>query len=408
MTSSGRIQAYRRTAGAAQALLFVGLPFVRLGGESALRFDVPSLTLHVLGASFAMNQFFVVLPATMFLVFAFLLVTVALGRVWCGWSCPQTILGDLTRLVQPEARRRQRRWRRPAGFALVGLVSAVASAATLWYFVTPWEFLSRLAAGRLGPVLGWSWAVLGVTLFLDLAFLRARFCATACPYAKVQGVLFDRSTLVVAYDERREDDCVDCGACVRVCPTGIDIRDGLQMECIACAECVDACTPIMLKLGRPTNLVGYFFGEPGTVRRLLRPATLVLAAATTLSLGATVAAAVQAGRATLDLVAVPASDFAPRLAPDGRALNAYQVSLENHARAPVTVRLAAAAPGLELQLRPAEVALSAGEHRRLRVVAEARGPPGRRLATLTAEAAGQVTPPPRLATTVLVVVPEAP
>jgi cytochrome c oxidase accessory protein FixG len=407
MTGRRSIQDWRRAAGAAQALLFLGLPFLRVGGESALRFDVPSLTLHAFGASLAMSEVFVVLPATLLATFAFLLVTVSWGRVWCGWSCPQTLLADLTRLVQPAAgRRRPPRWRRPAGLALVALVSALFSAATLWYFVTPADFGRWLLAGDLGPILSWSWAVLGVTLFLDLAFLRARFCATACPYAKLQGVLFDRGTMVVAYDERRDADCVDCGACVRCCPTGIDIRDGLQMECIACAECIDACRPIMLKLKRRPHLVGYFFGEPGRARRLLRPGTVALGLATGAALAATVAAGVSAAEATLDLTVVPASDFAPRRAGD-RALNAYQVSLENRGRQAVAVRLAARVPGLAVAVRPDEVALGAGEHRRLRVVLEARGAPGRVMGELRADAAGGARPVARTST-IPVVVPEAP
>jgi cytochrome c oxidase accessory protein FixG len=409
MTTGRRsIQRYRRTLGAAQAFLFLALPFLRVGGESALRFDVPSLTLHAFGASLAMNEFIVVLPATLFVTFAFLLVTMAFGRVWCGWSCPQTLLSDLTRLAAPwQARRAAPRWRRPAGLALVALVSALFSAATLWYFVTPADFAAALLGGGLGPVLGWSWALLGLTLFLDLAFLRARFCATACPYAKVQGVLFDQGTLVVAYDERRDADCVDCGACVRCCPTGIDIRDGLQMQCIACAECIDACRPIMLRLKRKPDLVGYFFGEPGRVRRLLRPGVLALAAATVLSLGATVSAAAAAASATLDLTAVPASDFAPRLTADGRALNAYQVSLENRARGAVTVRLAASAPGLALAPRPDAVTLGPGEHKRVRLVLEARGAAGRVMGELRAEASGEGVRPVTRTSTIPVIVPEA-
>ena len=409
MTTGRRsIQAYRRTLGAAQALLFLALPFVRVGGESAFRFDVPTLTLHVFGASLAMNEFIVVLPATLFVTFAFLLVTMAFGRVWCGWSCPQTLLTDLTRLAAPwQAKRRPPRWRRPAGLALVALVSAAFSAATLWYFVTPSDFAAALAGGTLGPVLGWTWALLGATLFLDLAFLRGRFCATACPYAKVQGVLFDQGTLVVAYDAGRDADCVDCGACVRCCPTGIDIRDGLQMQCIACAECVDACRPIMLKLGRKPDLVGYFFGEPGRARRLLRPGVLALAFATVASLGATVSAAVTAAESTLDLTAVPASDFAPRRSAGGLALNAYQVSLENRAHGEVTVRLATSAPGLALSPRPGVVTLAAGEHKRVRVVVEVRGAAGRVLGELRAEATGDGVRPVTRTSTIPVVVPEA-
>jgi cytochrome c oxidase accessory protein FixG len=384
MTGSGAIQRYRRAAGAIQAILFVGLPFLRVGGESALRFDVPTLRLHAFGAAIGIDELFVTLPALIFLTLLLLLVTVAFGRIWCGWSCPQTVLGDLTRLVQPWPGRVARPWRRAGGFALTALVSLVAGAATTWYFVPPAQFLGDLATGRLGPVVSGSWVVLSAVLFLDLAFVRGRFCATACPYARLQGVLYDAHTLTIGYDQRRAQDCVDCGACVRCCPTGIDIRDGAQMECIACAECIDACRPIMLKLKRKTDLVGYFFGEPGRARRLLRPATVGLAAATLLALGATVAAARAVAGSSFDLTVVSDSGFAPRLAPDGRALMAYQVSLENHGTTPVTVRLAMAAPGVVVSLRPSEVLLQAGGHHRLRVVAETRGTAGRRDATLTA------------------------
>jgi polyferredoxin len=190
---------------------------------------------------------------------------------------------------------------------------------------------------------------------------------------------------VVGYDAGRAADCVDCGACVRVCPTGIDIRDGLQMECIACAACIDACVPVMAKLGRRPDLVGYFFGEPGGRARWLRPGAVALALATLASLGATVALAAE--RVPLQLAVAAAPDFAPR-ASDGRTVNAFQVVLENRGAAPLRVRLAIEAPGAEPTIRPAEVALGPGEHRDLRAVVTARlGPGGRADAMLAAEAA---------------------
>jgi cytochrome c oxidase accessory protein FixG len=399
----GRFRRWRWIAGAAQALVALGLPFVSIGGESALRLDVPAGKLHAFGASFAIDEAFVVLAATLLVTAGFLLVTLVLGRVWCGWACPQTVLGDLTAWVVPERRARPRRplrgpptwkaasprdrisWRRPLGFLAVTAIAALVAADLVWYFVPPGEFLRRLAAGALGPWVAGAWAVLFAVLFLDLAFLRATFCATVCPYAKLQGVLFDRSTLVVAYDARRHEDCVDCGACVRVCPTGIDIREGLQMECIACAECIDACAPVMAKLRRAPDLVGYFPGEQGRPARPLRPAALALGAATVAS--AALLVAVLAGRALLDLSAVPELAFAPRRTPDGQAVNAYSVALENHGRAPVTVTLALSAPGGAVALRPDAVPLAGGERRQVRVVASARGlPAGAAAGTLSAEA----------------------
>jgi cytochrome c oxidase accessory protein FixG len=408
MTSRGRFTRWRRAALAFQALLWLGLPFLEIGGESALRLDVPAGRLHAFGASFAIDEAIVVLAATLLVTAAFLLVTLLWGRVWCGWSCPQTLLGDLTALVEPDKRRKKRRWRRPLGFAIVAVVSTVVSANLVWYFVSPYEFFRRLAAGTLGPVIAGSWAVLGAVLFLDLAFLRARFCATVCPYAKLQGVLFDRHTLVVAYDVRRDEDCVDCGACVRVCPTGIDIRDGLQMECIACAACIDACTPVMAKLRRAPDLVSYFHGEPGGRRRLLRPGVLALGGSTAGALAMLLAVLV--GRSVLGMNAVAEDAFRPRRAPDGRVVNAYSVALENRGREPLTVALALAAGGAEVALRPASVELGPGERRQVRLVASARGleAPGRVPAELSGEARAAGGVVARRSQRVPLVAPEAP
>jgi cytochrome c oxidase accessory protein FixG len=373
MTTSKRIGRWRRGAGIAQAAIFLGLPFATIRGQSALRFDVPTLRLHLLGTTLWMDEFFVLLLGILAAGAVFLLVTFVWGRVWCGWSCPQTVLGDLTAsLAEERARKRRRPLRLALSWLAVAAVSVVFSAATLWYFVPPAEFLHRLLALDLGPVLGWSWVVLGAVLFLDLGFVRGRFCATTCPYAKLQGVLFDRSTLVVAYDDRRDAECIDCGACVRICPTGIDIRDGLQAECIACAQCIDACEPILARLGRPT-LVDYFWGAPGGRPRFLRPTVLALGAASVLALGGTVAAAVHAGRASLDLSAAFSTRFAPRLGPDGRVVNAYEVSFENRGDAPVTLRLALAPARGEATVSPERIELAPGEHRRVTLVASASG-----------------------------------
>ncbi|HET8540966.1 MAG TPA: 4Fe-4S dicluster domain-containing protein [Anaeromyxobacter sp.] len=399
MTIGRRFLRWRRIAGGAQALVALGLPFVTVGGESALRLDVPAGRLHAFGASFAVDEAFVVLAATLLVTAAFLLVTVLLGRAWCGWACPQTVLGDLVDLAAGRGA--------AARLIVSAVVSAVVAADLVWYFVPPGEFLRGLAAGTLGPWASGSWAALSVVLFLDLALLGARFCATVCPYAKLQGVLFDRSTLVIAYDARRDGDCVDCDACVRVCPTGIDIRDGLQAECIACAACIDACTPIMARLRRPPHLVGYAWGAPGGRARPLRPGVLALAGATAACVALLVA--VVAGRPAFDLVVVADDAFATRRAPDGKVLAAWGVALENRARAPVEVALALSVPGAEVSVRPERIALGAGERRQVRVLATARGlPPGRAEGTLAAEARAAGGDAERRTERIVIAAPEGP
>jgi cytochrome c oxidase accessory protein FixG len=413
--SSGRwppvsFRTWRWLALLAQGALVLGLPFVRIGGESALRLDIPEGRLHAFGASFAVDEAFVVLAAILFLTALFLLVTVLFGRAWCGWSCPQTLLGDLTRLVEPDPRGRRRPWRRAAGAGIVALVSAIAGANLVWYFVPPWDFLARLASGSLGAVEGWAWAATSAVLFLDLALLRQTFCATVCPYAKLQGVLFDRHTLVVAYDDGRDADCIDCLACVRVCPTRIDIRDGLQLECIACAACVDACEPIMRRLGRAPDLVGYFHGAPGGRRRLLRPATLALGAMTAVAL-ALLGGAVW-DRSPVALTVSADGAFTPRRGAEGWVLNAFDRVLENRARGGVDVALALdpGVGGAAATVRPARVALAPGEIRRLRLVVSVTGLPsaGTYRARLQAESTGAGGEPSHQTAQLSLVVPEAP
>lgn len=364
---------WRWIALGAQALIVLGLPFLRVGGESALRLDIPAGKLHAFGASFAVDEAFVVLAATLFLTALFLLVTVLFGRVWCGWSCPQTLLGELTALVEPPPGRRRHPLRRAAGITLTATVSAVAAANLVWYFVAPYEFFGRLAAGTLGPVVGGAWAITAGLLFLDLAFVRQTFCATVCPYARLQGVLLDRHSLVVAYDDRRDADCIDCLACVRVCPTRIDIRDGLHLECTACAACVDACEPVMRRLKRAPNLIGYFHGAPGGRRRWLRPATVALGGLTALAL-ALLAGSV-AGRSLVAVTVSADPEFFPRRARDASVINAFDLVLENRSRAGVDVALDldAGVPGAGATLRPGSVALAPGEIRRLRLVAAVHG-----------------------------------
>jgi cytochrome c oxidase accessory protein FixG len=395
----------RRLAGLAQAALVLGLPFLRVGGESALRFDVPTLRLHVAGASLAMDELFPVLAATLLLTSGFLVGTLLLGRAWCGWACPQTVLDDLS---APLLRWRARGGARAAAaLLLLGLLSLLVGANLVWYFVEPHAFLDGLARGRLHPVAAGSWLVLAATVFLDLGFLRSRFCATACPYARMQGVLLDGHSLVVAYDRERAPDCVECRACVRVCPTGIDIRDGLQMECIACAACIDACQPIMASLGRRPGLIGYAFGAPGRPARLARPAVLatgVLAAASLALLAGSALA-----RSTLDLEAQAAADLAPRRSAAGQVVNGYALSLENRGRVPLALSLRLRVEGAgaaSARLRPDEVTLGPGEHRRLRVLAlvDGLGPAAARLPVELAAAPAR-GPGPRQSRRLTLVVP---
>ena len=213
------------------------LPFLRIRGRSAARFDLSSLSLHFFGAVVPIDEFHLVLLGSLFLVSLTLLVTVVFGRLWCGWICPQTVIGEIGEWIASAL---------PRGFRSVGKTlallpfSALVSLSLLWYFVPPAEATRDLT--RSPVLLGFFLAQWGA-IYLMVAVVGPRFCKTACPYAMLQNVLADRETLSVAFDPSRAE-CLRCERCVRLCPVGIDIRKGGQRECIACAACIDACREV--------------------------------------------------------------------------------------------------------------------------------------------------------------------
>jgi cytochrome c oxidase accessory protein FixG len=210
------------------------------------------------------------------------LFTSALGRVWCGYTCPQTVWTDLFILVERwiegdrnarlklhragwslrKARLRITKW---TTWALIGLVTG---GAWVFYFADAPTLMRDLLSFQAAPVAYVTIAVLTATTFVFGGFMREQVCIYMCPWPRIQGAMMDKDTLTVAYRDWRGEprgkardaaagDCVDCMACVNVCPMGIDIRDGQQMECITCALCIDACDEVMDKLGRDRGLVDY-------------------------------------------------------------------------------------------------------------------------------------------------------
>lgn len=311
-----------------QAVLILGLPFLKIKGESALRFDIPTLKLHVFGTTLWMHEFFLVLVATIFLTLLTVFVTLMFGRVWCGWLCPQTVLVDLTPFMD-RAKKRGRMYALAASAGTL-VISVIVAASLIWYFVSPYEFIPSLIQGTLGGITWGFWIVLTVILFLNFALLRHKWCATVCPYAKLQGVLFDRSTLIIEMDSSRKKDCINCLSCVRNCPTGMDIRKGLDAACINCAECIDACNHVMHKNGKP-GLIRYAFGTGGG-GPLLRQNVYIVGGFLLLFL--IVGFHLALTRSSVDVTILPHA-MEPRLTKDGRIINAYVLSIRNKLAAPV-------------------------------------------------------------------------
>jgi cytochrome c oxidase accessory protein FixG len=257
------------------AILF-GVPWIRIAGEPLVLLDVPARKFHVFGlVIFPQELYFLwlILAALALSLFFF---TALAGRLWCGWACPQTVFTDVfagvARRIQgwrgsrPPARLAT--WRRVATHLVWLLLAWVIGFHLVAYFRSPYDLLGTLfREGRVYPTTFAFHVAIALVTYLDFAIVRQTFCKYLCPYARFQGVLFDPDTLVIGYDARRGEprgkkgrvtgDCVDCRLCVEVCPSGIDIRHGLQLECIACTQCIDACNGVMARLGRARNLIGY-------------------------------------------------------------------------------------------------------------------------------------------------------
>lgn len=306
----------RRGIGYALIALFFVLPLIPVGGYPAVLLDLATWRFHIFGTTFHPTDNLLLAAFGFGVVVTVFFVGSTFGRVWCGFGCPQTVyLEFLFRPIEafieggPTNQRRLNKapWSarkiavKAAKWAVFGVV-ALAMATTFVAYFTGWQ---SLAPGLLREPLAWTGALftiafVGALIVFDFGWFRDQMCTIACPYGRLQNVLSDQDTLLVAYDTARGEPrtrarelapgmgaCIDCGACVAACPTGVDIRRGLQVECIGTAQCVDACDEVMRKLGRPTGLIKFTSEreQQGGVRRLWRPRNLAYLGLMTLAWG---------------------------------------------------------------------------------------------------------------------------
>ena len=298
-------------------ILFYGAPWLMWNGRQAVLFELTSRRFYIFDLVLYPQDFIYLTGVLVLSAFGLFFFTAVGGRLWCGYTCPQTVYTEIFLWVEhhTEGERGARMkldagpwtankvWRKGAKHA-VWLTIGLWTGFTFVGYFTPIKTLwAEAFTLSFGP---WEWFWVnfyGLATYGNAGFLREQVCKYMCPYARFQSAMFDRDTLIVSYDTARGEprgtrargadlsvlklgDCIDCGLCVHVCPTGIDIREGLQYECIACTACIDACDSVMDKMHYPRGLIRYAtqngleqgLTQPQMWRRVFRPRVLVYGA----------------------------------------------------------------------------------------------------------------------------------
>lgn len=300
----GRFTTARKVSAWALIVFYLSLPWIKIGGFPAVFLDIADRRFHLFGVTFAAQDMWLLFFVITGLGFSLFFITALLGRVWCGWACPQTVFLDhvyrqIERWVEGDAVKRRAldaAPSSPAKFAkravkhgLYVLVSAIITHLFLAYYVSlpeVWDMVTHAPTEHWGAFLFIFIAT--AILYFNFAWFREQLCIVVCPYGRIQSALIDDHSMVIGYDAKRGEPrgkandpaagaCVDCHRCVQVCPTGIDIRQGLQMECIGCTACIDACDDVMARLKRPTGLIRYDSQKAftGSRTKWIRPRTIL-------------------------------------------------------------------------------------------------------------------------------------
>lgn len=355
----GNLYRYRTLFSYVLLALLFSAPFIKVNGEQLVLLNVLERKFVIFGVLFMPQDFYLfVLGLLAFMVFI-VLFTAIFGRVWCGWACPQTIFMEMVfrkieYWIEGDARQQrelntaplsaEKVFKKSVKHLIFMIISFLIANIFLAYIIGSDSLISIIKEPVNRHIYGFvAICIFTIVFYLVFSRLREIVCTVICPYGRLQEVLLDRKSLVVAYDYSRGEprghishnnteptgDCVDCGLCVQVCPTGIDIRQGTQMECINCTACIDACDMVMEKVHRPLRLIG-FKSEDGIAegkkfhlgKRIYGYAVILLILFGTLSTLLII-------RSDIEARVLRASGTLYQLREDGTVSNLYNMELTN-------------------------------------------------------------------------------
>jgi cytochrome c oxidase accessory protein FixG len=359
-------------------IIFYGLPWLVWNDRQAVLFDLAARKFYIFGLVFWPQDFIYLTLLLVIAALSLFLFTALAGRLWCGYACPQTVYTEIFLWVEQkieggrlERMRLDQAAAGPRKLALKTAKHAIWIAIALWtgftfvgYFTPIRELVHAVGSFSTGP---WEtfWILFyGFATYGNAGWMREQVCKYMCPYARFQGVMFDRDTLIVTYDPGRGEprggrsrkadkralglgDCVNCDMCVQVCPTGIDIRNGLQYECIGCAACIDACDQVMDRMGYPKGLIRYStenaiekgFTADQMKRRVLRTRVFVYAGILLAVIGALFVALYV--RVPLKVEVLADRGSLMREVEGGRLENVYRLRISNTQEVPHRYRIGA-------------------------------------------------------------------
>ncbi|HUO19862.1 MAG TPA: cytochrome c oxidase accessory protein CcoG [Steroidobacteraceae bacterium] len=389
---SGRFSRLRRAAVIVLLGLFYGVAWLEWDGHQAILFDLPARKFHLFALTLWPQDFLYLALLLIIAALSLFFFTALAGRLWCGYACPQTVWTELFVWIEQWTEgTRSRRMKLDRGPWTAQKVLRKTLKQVLWVALAAWTGFTfvgyftpirtlggGLAHLSLGPWSGF-WVVLyGLATYGNAGFLREQVCKYMCPYARFQSAMFDKDTLIISYDPARGEprgprrrgtaaraaglgDCIDCTLCVQVCPTGIDIRKGLQYECIACGACIDACDEVMDKMASPRGLIRYTteHAVQGAATRLVRPRMLVYGALLTAGAAALVYSLFMRVPLILDVIRDRNSLY--REVRGDRIENAYSLKVINLDDRPHSYSLAVSGMrGLELAAPLAPISVPSG------------------------------------------------
>ena len=373
---SGRYARLRWAAVLLTQMIYYGLPWLQWNDRQGVLFDLGARKFYLFGVVLWPQDFVYLAVLLVIAALSLFFFTALAGRLWCGFACPQTVYTEIfmwiERRLEGDRFARMKLDGAPMSLRKLRIKSAkhlMWAALSLWtgftfigYFAPIRELGPQIASLSLGPWQWFWWLFYSFATWGNAGFMREQVCKYMCPYARFQSAMFDRDTMIVTYDQQRGDprgsrprkadpvalglgDCVDCRLCVQVCPTGIDIRQGLQYECIGCAACVDACNDVMHKMHYQPGLIRFStetamkerLDAGQTLRRVVRPRVLVYGVVLLALAGSLLGSILLRNPLNVDVIRDRYS--LARLVDDGSVENTYRLQLMNASERPLSLQV---------------------------------------------------------------------